>query len=90
MLNRKPRNLLFNNTAFVLESDITLVSSNILREKGFFWNISDNSLFVKTTGQKICEMRKHFGLSTLEFVEMPPDLLINSVHPRKEVHGYGI
>lgn len=89
-LNGKSRNLLFNNTAFVPESDVTLVSSNILPEKGFFWNMSDNSLFIKTTGQKICEMRKHFGLHTLEFVEMPPDLPINSVHPRKQLHGYGI
>lgn len=35
-LNGKPRDLLFPNIAYVPESDVTLISSNILQDKGCF------------------------------------------------------
>ena len=44
--------------------------------------MKDNSLFVEKTGQKICEMKRHYGLPTLKFIKMPADLLISLVQPR--------
>ena len=72
-LNGRPRELRFANTAYVPDSEVTLVASNRLKEKGFLWNMYDDSLVIKETGEKICEIDENFGLLTLEFNAMPSD-----------------
>ena len=81
-LNGRPRELRFANTAYVPDSEVTLVASNRLKEKGFLWNMYDDSLVIKETGEKICEIDENFGLPTLEFNAMPSDWLANTIQPR--------
>ena len=42
-LNGKPRDLRFENTAYVPDSEVTLVASNRLKNRGFYWNMFDDS-----------------------------------------------
>lgn len=82
-LNGKPRSLLFENTAYVPDLGVTMISANKLKSRGFFWNMVDNSLFVQSTGQKICNMEDHYGLTFIEFNAMPQEFhLANAIHPR--------
>lgn len=85
-LNGKPRDLLFEGTAYVPDADVTLVAANKLKRRGFFWNMHDDSLINKETGEKICEMEEHYNLSILEFNEMPVGWSVNAInlrHPEK-------
>ena len=84
MLNGKPRDLLFENTAYVPDSDVTLISSTRLRNNGFVWNMRTDSLEVEKSYQKICDVGEHFGLPTLEYNSMPPSLLANAIQPRHQ------
>jgi hypothetical protein len=84
LLNGQPRELLFENTAYIPDSNVTLVSANKLKNKGFFWDMFTDTLIDKKTGQKICDIEEHFGLPTLEFNQVL-DVGIgfaNSVQPR--------
>ena len=42
-LNGKPRDLRFENTAYVPDSEVTLVASNRLKNREFYWNMFDDS-----------------------------------------------
>ena len=81
-LNGKRRDLRFENTTYVPDAEVTLISSNRLKKRGFYWNMFDDSLINKKTGEKICEIGEHYGLPTLEFNAMPSDWLVNIINPR--------
>lgn len=81
-LNGRPRELLFENTAYVPDAEVTLISSNRLKKRGFFWDMFSDSLISKVTKEKICEIGEHFGLPTLEFTPMPSEWLVNTINPR--------
>lgn len=82
ILNKSPRELRFENTAYVHDAKITLILFIKLKKRRFYWNMFDDILIKKETNEKICEIDKHFGLSTLEFNAMPFDWLINAINPR--------
>ena len=46
---------------------MTLVSANKLKKRGFFWDMFTDTLIVKETGQQICEIKEHYGLSIIEY-----------------------
>ena len=75
--------LIFEGTAYVPTSDVTLVSTNKLKQKGFIWDMYEDCLLAKATGQKVCEISEHFGLPTLEYKPISM-LAANSVQPRNQ------
>lgn len=64
------------------DSDVTLVASNVLKRRGFFWNMHDDTLMIKETGENICDIQEHYNLPILEFNEMPVGWSVNTIHPR--------
>ena len=84
-LKKQPVNLIFEKTAYIPTSEVTLVSTNKLKQKGFIWDMYEDCILIKTTDQKMCEISKHFGLPTLEYKPVSPvSTLANSVQPRNK------
>ena len=65
--NGKPVKLLFNNAAYCLTLDNTLILNNHLKKQGVIWDQINDQLFNKNTGLKICNIKEHFYLAVLEY-----------------------
>lgn len=81
IFNEKFRNLRFENTIYVFDAEVTLISFNKLKKRKFYWNMFDDSLINKKRRKKICEINEHYDLSTLKFNAMFFDWLINIINP---------
>ncbi len=59
----------FANTAYVLITSMTLVSSTKLIKEGYDRDMHTKTLVHVATGKKVCDIEEHFGVMTLEYVE---------------------
>ena len=83
LLNGQKRELLFEGTDYIPDSSVTLVSANKLKKRGFFWDMFTDTLIVEETGQQICEIKEHYGLSIIEYNPESLDIgFANSVQLR--------
>ena len=80
----KPKDLLFENVAYVSNSKVSMISVNKLKKKGFYWDMAKNVLYDEKSGAVICDIYEHFGLPTLEFNPVPSHILANSMQPRNQ------
>ena len=83
LLNGQKRELLFEGTAYIPDSSVTLVSADKLKKRGFFWDMFTDTLIVKETGQQIYEIKEHYRLSIIEHNPESIDIgFANLVKPR--------
>ncbi len=79
----------FANTAYVLTTSMTLVSSTKLIKQGFDRDMLTKTLVHVATGKKVCDIEEHFGVMTLEFnpIDESTATLENAApfNPRDEV-----
>ena len=66
-LKKQSVNLIFEKTVYIFTFEVTFVFTNKLKQKGFIWNMYENCILIKTIDQKMCEISKHFDLSTFEY-----------------------
>jgi hypothetical protein len=59
----------FANTAYVLITSMTLVSSTKLIKEGYDRDMHTKTLVHVATGKKVCDIEEHFGVMTLEYVK---------------------
>ncbi len=57
----------FANTAYVLITSMTLVSSTKLIKEGYDRDMHTKTLVHVATGKKVCDIEEHFGVMTLEY-----------------------
>jgi hypothetical protein len=57
----------FAKTAYIPSTNMTLVSLNKLKKEGYVWDMQEDVLIHKTSGQKVCNIEEHYGLATIEF-----------------------
>ena len=81
ILNDNFRELLFFNIKYTSNVIVTLISTNILKNKNYYWNIKNDFLFNKKNDQKICEIKTHFDFNTLKYNSLK-FTLINSIQLR--------
>ena len=79
-LRGPPRILRFKQTAYIPDSDVTLVSANKLKEEGFIWDIMRDTVS-KGTSETICNLEEHYGLCTLKFNPISNPLFATYVAP---------
>jgi hypothetical protein len=65
--DKKTIKMEFAKTAYIPSTNMTLVSLNKLKKEGYVWDMQEDVLIHKTSGQKVCNIEEHYGLATIEF-----------------------
>jgi hypothetical protein len=69
-LGKKMIKMNFAKTTYIPSTNMTLVSLNKLKKKGYVWDMHTDVLIHKASGQKVCNIENHYGLTTIEFNPM--------------------
>ncbi len=80
----------FANTAYVLITSMTLVSSTKLIKEGYDRDMHTKTLVHVATEKKVCDIEEHFGVMTLEFNPIQPTEYVEygaTVDPRNEMEN---